>query len=60
MLTNRYGGSTEVEMLYFATIVKIDSSRRHQSMLNLGGNLDKWDIHMDINDSTCDIVSIGS
>lgn len=60
VLTNRYEGSTEVGMLDFATIVNIDSSRRYQSMLNLYENLGKWDIYMDINDSTCDIVSIGS
>lgn len=47
---------------YFATIVvKIDSSRRHQSMLNLGRKLDeKQDISivlkMDIIASICNIL----
>lgn len=58
-------GVLELECYFSATIVKIDSSRRHQSMLNLGRNLDeKQDIcmvlKMDINDCVCDIVSIGS
>lgn len=62
MLTDKYGESTGVEMLFFATvIVKINTSRRHQSMLNLGGNIDEKQyicmiLKVDISTSICDIL----